>query len=287
MDPLGRLRYLWRHPANRGRRLRALARAALWQAHKRLLGRPWDVRLPGGRVLRGYPHVHSTGLLVYAGLYDWAEMRFLLRYLRPGDNFLDVGGNVGVYALLASAALGEKGEIHVFEPAPESLLILEENLRLNRLDNARIHPLAAGEAEGEVRLTQGLESMNRVVGSGGGEASAQVRQVRLDDEVGDIPFALGKMDIEGAELPALRGAARMLAARNPPVWILEVGEAGRAFGYGPGDLAAHLREAGYGLAGYDPEANRLGWAPEAWRASQNVLAIAQDRMKEVEKRLRG
>ena len=289
MDPLAKLAYIWRHPANRGRRVRSLARAALWQAHKRLGGRHWDVPLPGGRVVRGYPHVHSTGPLVYAGLYDWAEMRFLLRYLRPGDGFLDVGGNVGVYSLLASAVLGE-GEIHVFEPAPESLAILEENLRLNALANARIHPLAAGEREGAVRLTRGLESMNRVLrarGEAEASASHEVRQAALDGEVGHVPFALGKMDVEGAELPALRGAERMLAARNPPVWILEVGDAGRAFGYGPEDLAAHLRARGYGLASYDPDANRLRWAPDAWRTSQNVIAVAEDRMGEAEERVRG
>ena len=66
-----------------------------------------------------------------------------------------------------------------------------------------------------------------------------------------------------------------------------MGDAGRAFGYGPEDLAAHLRARGYGLASYDPDANRLRWAPDAWRASQNVIAVAEDRMGEAEERVRG
>jgi len=285
MNPLERFHYTWRHPANRDARFRAIVRAALWQTHKRLGGKYWDVVLPGGRFVRGYAHLHTTALLVYAGLYDWNEMNFLLRYLRPGDNFLDVGGNVGVYSLLASSVLMERGEIHIFEPALESLTILEENLNLNALENTRIYPFAVGETEGNVHFTCGRESMNRLIDSDRKDTT-EVHQVCLDDEVGDIPFAMGKMDIEGAELPALKGASRMLAAKSPPVWLLEFGDASRAFEYGPEDLITHLRAFGYGLAEYDPDENRILWSTEGWRGTANVLAIAEEQMAAVEQRLR-
>src|SRR5437764_327048 len=118
------LTYVWNHPSNRRARLRAIGRATLWQAYKRLTGRHWDVRLTKDRVLRCHPHNTSASSVLYAGLFDYHEMHFLLRYLRPRDNFLDVGANVGVYTVLASAVITE-GEIHALEPSSQARRRLE------------------------------------------------------------------------------------------------------------------------------------------------------------------
>ena len=149
-----RLSYILHHPANQSGRLRALERTALWQLHKRLTGKPWVAVLFGDRKIRCYPDLDCAPLLVSAGLYDFEEMKFLLRYLREDDNFLDVGANVGVYSILASAVI-TGGSIHAFEPSFISRERLEENLRLNHIENARIYAAAAGEMEGTVRISCG------------------------------------------------------------------------------------------------------------------------------------
>jgi hypothetical protein len=53
--------------------------------------------------LRCYPHSTSASGVIYCGLPEWAEMRFLLDYLRPGEGFVDVGANIGTYSLLAAS----------------------------------------------------------------------------------------------------------------------------------------------------------------------------------------
>jgi FkbM family methyltransferase len=264
MRPFQKFAYLWHHPANRGSRLRAVLRSTVWQLEKRLRGGYRDVPIAPGRKLRCYAHIDCTPLVVYATLYDYGEMNFLLRYLRSTDNFLDVGGNVGVYTVLASSVVTE-GRIHVFEPAEEARAILEENIRLNGLRNVDVHPAAAGEADGRVGITRGLESMTHIVVENGGDGSDVVRQVRLDDEVGSVPFALGKVDVEGAELFVFKGAAKMLKAHNPPVWIVEFGDASARFGYGGEELARFLQKFGYRFARFEPAGNRLEWNDELWR----------------------
>ena len=89
--------------------------------------------------------------------------------------------------------------------------------------------------------------------------------VRLDDEVGSVPFALGKVDVEGAELFVFKGAAKMLKAHNPPVWIVEFGDASARFGYGGEELARFLQKFGYRFARFEPAGNRLEWNDELWR----------------------
>jgi hypothetical protein len=49
------------------------------------------------------PDSKFSSLVFYTKLPDWDEMNFLLRVLRPGDGFVDIGANVGFYTLLASA----------------------------------------------------------------------------------------------------------------------------------------------------------------------------------------
>src|SRR5215831_453940 len=154
--------YIWTHPSNRGNRLRALGRATAWQVYKRLTGGYWDIPLAGNRTLRCHPNNTSASGVLYARLFDYDEMHFLLRYLRPEDNFLDVGANVGVYTILASAVV-TRGEIHAFEPSTQTRLRFQENIRINGLTNVHLHPVAIYDSFGRMRLANTKDSMNHLV----------------------------------------------------------------------------------------------------------------------------
>src|SRR5262249_32623513 len=129
------------------------------------------------------------------------------------------------------------------------------------------------------------DSMNHLVISENQEEAEEVLVMRLEDEVGSIPFAMGKVDIEGAELPAMRGAVRMLEAHNPPVWLLETNNLCHRYGYTREELIRFLGLFGYRLAVYDADANRLQWAEDVLRSQQNILAIAEVWRAQVESRL--
>ena len=108
----------------------------------------------------------------------------------------------------------------------------------------------------------------------------------MQDVVGTVRFAMGKMDVEGYELPALRGAAGMLERHNPPVWLLEVGGVSERYGYRTEDLLRFLRRYGYAPARYQSDANSILLDDECWRDSQNVLFVAEQHFPGVANRLK-
>ena len=88
----------------------------------------------------------ATGNL-YCGLHDFSEMGFLLHCLRPGDVFVDVGANVGLYSIYA--AKKKNLQVIAFEPSVFNLELLARNLFLNDLqDHVTIAPFALSDGLG-------------------------------------------------------------------------------------------------------------------------------------------
>lgn len=279
------------HPANQGRRGRALARALGWQLYKRTIRRPFNLRVYDGMRMRAYADSHQPGRMIYfGGMPDWEEMQFMLRYLRPGDGFIDAGANVGVYTLLAAKLVGSAGTVHAFEGGPQTVERLRENVALNGLRQVHVHGAALADREGTVRFTVGraATSGDRIARDVDPvTASVEVPSVTLDALAGD-DFAMAKLDLEGAEPLALRGAARLLAAQNPPVWELElVDKFLRRYDSSAAGVVATLRDAGYLVGRYLPDENRLELDDALVGRVTNVLAVAEDRVDDVCARLAG
>ncbi|WP_353721710.1 FkbM family methyltransferase [Dyadobacter sp. 676] len=120
-----------------------------------------------------YPFVEDTSLVVekgmssaelqiYTGLYDLHEMLFLMHYLRPGDTFVDVGANVGVYTLLAAGVAG--ADAIAFEPIPSTFSKLRRNIAYNALlDRVDLRNLGVGDKEETLVFTSNLDATNHVV----------------------------------------------------------------------------------------------------------------------------
>ena len=131
---------------------------------------------------------------IYVGLHEFADMAFLLHFLRPSDIFLDVGANVGSYTVLASAVVGAKSVS--IEPDPDTVCALKRNIDANEIsEKVTVRAVAVGAEEGELSFTIGLDTMNRAAHAG--DAAVRiVKQVRLDTLTADAP-ALIKLDVEG------------------------------------------------------------------------------------------
>jgi FkbM family methyltransferase len=284
------LRLIWEHPANRDHRIRAVGKAALWQAYKRTIRQPFDLRVYDGLRLRAYPDSQETGRFIYyGGLPDYDEMMFMRRYLRPGDNFVDGGANVGAYTLLAASLVKPTGRVDAFEPAPLEARRLRENVALNRLEGVQVHEAALGEAPGHARFTLDRMSGNRLWPADDERPETTVvRVTSIDDELSGT-YAMAKLDLEGAEPLALRGAEQNLAVGNPPVLVLElVDRFVRRFGSSAVDVADWLQERRYELGTYDATTNHLELVGRSLAGSlTNVFAIFSDKMTFVTARLAG
>jgi FkbM family methyltransferase len=228
------------HPANDGARARALLRAARFQARGRVLGRRTLARLGERTLMWADLHRTAASKVVYGNPPDFAEMLVWRGHLRPGDLFLDIGANVGSYALWA-AELG--ADVIALEPAADAFALLTENVALNgyRIEAIRA---AAGTHDGAARITTGRDTANRLDPDGG----AVVPLLALDSVIGDRAVAGLKIDVEGFEHEVLRGCERALAQQRIKLLQLEWNAASEAaVGADRRPAAALLAAHGYTL----------------------------------------
>lgn len=174
--------------------------------------------------------------------------------------FVDVGANRGYYTLIAA----QTHKVFAFEPNEEPLSELERSLQFNGFDNVTAINAAVSECSGREKLylhesVSELSSL-RVVHDDL-EHSIEVESVSLDDYFGERPeveIGLIKLDIQGGELLALRGAQKILEEFHP-ILILEEWPFGAAgFGYEIPDLKRFL--AGHGYRFFTIEKGRLRWS---------------------------
>jgi FkbM family methyltransferase len=213
------------------------------------------------------------------GRYERGTTEVFASLLAPGMTVLDVGANVGAYALVAADRVGERGGVHCFEPGADAAACLRRNVALNGFDNVVVNEVAASDAPGEAVLYIDTDAPveNSIVASNAGCAAPTVRvpTVTLDGYVAERGLArvdLIKMDIEGAETLGLRGAAGLLAADDAPLLLLELNpKALKRGGSSPEELLGLLRQHGYTyhpVATYNAEAepysNGIAAKPSHW-----------------------
>jgi FkbM family methyltransferase len=215
-------------------------------------------------------------MIYFGSCPDYHEMNFLKHYLRVGDGFVDVGANVGSYTLLAASLIGSRGYIDAFEPGPKSNPRLLENVKLNRLESVvNIHTFAVGNISGPAMYRCAQDATNRLRAPRDKDAAMEVMCVRLDDVL-KSSYALGKIDIEGAEPLAFQGAEDHLRKSNPPVWIVEMNAKLRDFGFSEEGFAAWLNDRGWDLTLYDSDYRVLTVGGKPWLSDgMNVFAIAR------------
>jgi FkbM family methyltransferase len=283
------LNRIWSHPANAQRRSAGLSRYARWQFNKRVLRRDMAFDFHGF-ILPGYSDSHSMSAAYYfAGFPDWWEMKFLSDYLRPGDSFLDVGANVGLYSLLAASRVGKAGHVDAFEPAEMPARRLQESINRNGLETVvSIHRFAVTDHSGEVDFGFADDDCQSHVKRPGeqGAKSVSVSAIRLDEYCHGKTYAMAKFDIEGHEPFALAGASKMLSNGNPRVMQIEMAGYSKLFGVSTSEFVQRLSDTGYDCFYYEPQARKLIPAPRPWEKSlDNVIAIFRDEKPVVEERL--
>ncbi|MGY1737560.1 FkbM family methyltransferase [Geodermatophilus sp. SYSU D00684] len=243
-----RLAFTFMHPANRGHRLAAVGRVARYEVRTRLLRRPSIVPLGERSRIIAYTGETNPPHAVHTNPPNWRETRTWQRVLGPGDLFVDVGGNVGIYTILAHD-LG--AETITFEPDRHNCERIRENLSLNDY-TGEVLDKAAADAPGTVRLTEGLDSYNHLLGDGE-PGGVEVEAVTVDSVIGDRHVAGLKVDVEGAERLVLEGARRALSEGR--IRLIQVEWSGdevqRTLGESRQPLEELLRSYGYLL--YRPD----------------------------------
>lgn len=253
----------------------------LWHAlYRRIGGGPYyevkdlDSKWPAGLQpgIRG-----KHGQLMFLDLQDWSDRRayfsgrfyqqdinrLLFELLRPGDQYLDVGANIGMTMLTAAGRIGRNGRGFLFEPNPAALRRLMQHVNANHLTNFETVNAALSDVAGTLRLFltgshTGLASLNPL--DDRRNSSVEIRTIvgndfaaKLDAET---PTVI-KIDVEGHEVQALSGMPAILSLPDVIV-IAEVSD-------------QMLRQAGHSrkilhqhMAGYGFDAYRVELVSERW-----------------------
>lgn len=274
--------------------LKASAKRAFYHARWRITDSPWSLSFLNEYTLE-VPKGGGGALIFYQGSSEPEVTAFLRRFLKPGMLFVDVGAHFGEYSVLASSLVGPTGAVHSFEPSPSVYAYLRRNIDKNHLLNVYIHQEAISDRRSNVLFTVCSEpSLSRVLldsrGLRPGQSSQQitVHSVRLDEWGKELSASISliKADIEGLELPALRGASGLLAELGPraPAWIFEY-EPPNWADYGHTIEEAHdlLGHYGYGLYSFGPARGLFEVDPtQALQASKlfgnNLLALKPDHL---------
>jgi FkbM family methyltransferase len=187
-----------------------------------------------------------------------------------GGSFIDVGANIGGFALPVSPLAHS---VVAIEASPAIAAILSANVAENHISNVNVINAVAGNVTGEVSfpaLDLGAAMNFGAVGlTTAAPGQVRVPAVRLDD-IAPEDTRVVKIDVEGAELDVLRGASQLLKAG--PAWIIEAADSPASR-----EVIALLASAGYSLywlydAFVTPQAPKARWTGR-YRGDLNIFAV--------------
>jgi len=187
-------------------------------------------------------HSGAAGIHLQRECYE-ALLEHGWQLLPEGGVALDGGANQGVYACGFAARVGPSGRVLAFEPEPGARAALEANIALNGFRNVAVSDAALTDAAGDVALDVSGGSVRASIAKDlGHERTLSVPATTIDAEVaraGLDRLDLVKLDIEGAEAQALRGAAQTLERFRPVLAVEIVGRDDYA------EIAGLLEGVGY------------------------------------------
>lgn len=266
-------------------------RAIAWRyIKKRYPNKPIITKLGKDLKVRIYPYDVIGKDIYIKKMFEKAESNFVMKFLKPGMVFFDVGANLGQYTLLAANRVGINGQVHSFEPNNRMFAELQFNVRLNNLsDICRLNQLALSDVNGQGMLSK-YEAGAEVYGSLGNHKRWEstiigyehIKTATLDSYVEEQSIDhvdLIKMDIEGAELLALKGSATLLSRDDGPVVLVELADINTVgFGYKAVEVWDYLESCGYqmfSLRVYKGILEKVE-RPTCSAVEMNVIAVKKD-----------
>lgn len=149
--------------------------------------------------------------------YESEEVVLLANKLAEGMTFIDIGANSGYFTIIASNLVGPSGKVIAFEPSPENIRLLSNNVKANVLTNVEVVDYAICESSkglvlhlssinpGDHRTYESAD--NHLTNAGRSRMKIQVKGISLDEYLVSNESRIDaiKMDIQGAEYDALQG----------------------------------------------------------------------------------
>lgn len=184
--------------------------------------------------------------------YEANAVRTLLALIKSGDTVWDVGANIGLYALLMARKVGPAGRVIAWEPSPQTFRVLSDHIEANDLGACcELRNAAVADTVGTLPFAESAdeaEPTNRL-GHSDRTPTVQVPVETLDAclRISSRAPSVVKIDIEGAEVLALRGAGELLApgGARPSFMVAVHPQFLPEFGCAPAELSEIARRNAY------------------------------------------
>ncbi len=171
--------------------------------------------------------------LLKISLLESAEFKILQETVKQGMTALDIGANVGAYALKLSRIVGPTGKVYAFEPDRNNYRLLEKNILANGCKNlAAINKAVSDKTDkGLLFISEENKGDHRIFSSDEQRESVAIETVALDDMFPQEKIDFIKMDIQGAEYLAFVGMRRLIERSEnisvlcefAPSWLASAG----------------------------------------------------------------
>ena len=174
-----------------------------------------------------------SGTLGVIGGRELDQIYLLERELRPGHRVMDLGANIGFYALLEAKRVGREGAVLAIEPDPHNYELLRRNISLNDADSViEARPIGVSNRSGTAQFhLHEMSNLNTLhpreeLAEGGVHGFTQVLEIQVV-HIAELlreraPIHLLRMDIEGHEVEVLEGLVEAVAEGHRPRVLFEV-----------------------------------------------------------------
>jgi FkbM family methyltransferase len=196
-----------------------------------------EVRMPWGAQLEVDIHDTIGGAIYRQGIFDIGVSECAWRLIRPGDQVVDAGANIGYMTSIFAARAGSTGKVHSFEPHPVIRKKFEANVARfgKNFAPVTIHGVALGDADGTADLVEAdAFATNQGTAFLANDKTPenvkrhQVPVKRLDEMFPTEQFGFIKIDVEGHEAKLIMGAENIFKTKRARHVIYEDHDLGKS-----------------------------------------------------------
>jgi len=164
--------------------------------------------------------------LALDGIREPESVNEIKKILKKGNVVVEIGANIGYYALVESKIVGNTGKVYAIEPHPENINSLKKNIKINKYENIEVYSIAIGEVNGVAKMNVSTHSnlhslfirnFDHII------KSMKINVITLDNFLKNKRFPnLIRMDLEGYEYNILKGMKKILKAKKPLILFIEL-----------------------------------------------------------------
>jgi len=215
-------------------------------------------------------HGISTELLV-CGVHEKGATRVLREILKEGMKVVDIGANIGYYALIEAQIVGRKGIVYAIEPEPRNFELLNKNVLVNNFEDiVKCFQIAIADKEGEAKFyISDKSNLHSLIPRSECSRHVMIKTTTLDIFLRDKgPIDFVRMDVEGFEYNVIKGATNTLKRTKNIKLFIE---------FHPPEIEAQ----GISLRAFIEGLNNLGFEPIAVVKERSNKIIRDISMEEL------